>query len=92
MEGKDLKRLIIQLLEILEYVSRQGKSHGVSDLIHLKEIVEEKLGLRTGYDLLRRFLSSWRMAWEFIVPISKLLSSPNYCYLNNHKVEPSMVL
>jgi len=93
MEGKDLKRFIIQLLEILEYVSRrQGKSHGVSDLIHLKEIMEEKLGLRIGYDLLRRFLSSWRIAWESIIPTSKLLSSPNYYYSHNHRVEPGMVL
>lgn len=78
MKSRDLKDLVIRSLEVFEYARRhQEKLREASYLIDLREVVERKLGFCVDYDLLRQFISSSKVTWESIIPVSKLLSSPS---------------
>jgi len=77
LKADDLKGLIIQLLDVFEYIKRYRKEIcKFKKLIDLKEIIRDKLGLCVTYDMLKRFIVSSIVAWESIVPISKFLSLP----------------
>ncbi len=75
-EPEDLKDLIIQLLEVLEYIKHYKKNYELKQLMDLKEILRDKLGFYVTYDVLERFILSSIVALESIIPISKFLSLP----------------
>jgi len=88
MKAKDLKDLIVQFLEVLDYIKRyQKKIYELNSLIDLKEIVRDKLGFYVNYDALRRFILSSVVAWESIIPISKFLSLPKPLRFHDHMLE-----
>jgi hypothetical protein len=88
MKAEDLKDLIIQLLEVLEYIKRyQKKIYELKQLMDLKEIVRDKLGFYVTYDVLKRFILSSIVVWESVVPISKFLSLPKPLRFHDHMLE-----
>jgi len=88
MKAEDLKDLIIQLLEVLEYIKRHRKKiFELRQLMNLKEIVRDKLGFYVTYDVLRRFILSSIVAWESMIPVSKFLSLPKPLRFHGHMLE-----
>jgi len=76
MKIEDLKSLILRLLQIIERIKCQPEKFlSFTQLIDLREIMRNKLGLSIAYDDLKRFILSLMIAWESIIPISKFLSS-----------------
>jgi len=85
MKAEDLKDLIIQLLEVLEYIKRyQKKIYEFKQLMDLKEILRDKLGFYVTYDVLRRFILSSIVARKSMVPLSKFLSLPKPSLFHDH--------
>ena len=88
MKVEDLKAIIIQLFEVLEYIKRYHKRiFDFNHLVDLKEIMKNKLGFYITYDELKRFTLSIIVAWESMIPISKFLSLSKYSRSYNHILE-----
>jgi len=88
MKAEDLKDLIIQLLEVLEYVKCYRKEiYKPKRLMDLREIFKDKLGFYVTYGVLRRFVLSSIVVWESIIPISKFLSLPKPSHFHYHVLE-----